>query len=84
MKKEYIKLDGTIVELELMQERAENICLCLEQDYFSLKNEDYILDQYNDARIKNDIVLDYLSQMESKLKELRDLMEDNKNDKAGV
>lgn len=84
MKKEYIKLDGTVVELELMQERAENICLCLEQNYFSSNDPNKIKHCHDDARIKNDIVLDYLSQMENKLKELRDLMEDSKNDKTGV
>ena len=75
MKKEYIKFDGIIADIEIAQEKAKCMCELLEQKYFSLSDKEAIVYCHNNARIENDIVFDYLYQIENKLNELRFMME---------
>lgn len=82
MKKEYIKLDSIVTEIELMQERALNLCTDVGQEYFKMEPEDLAFYQ-NNYRIKNDIVFDYLYQIGKKLEEIREIMSGAQDDKAG-
>lgn len=75
MKKEYIEFDGVIVDIEIAQEKAKHVCECLEQRYFCLSDKQAITYCHNSAKVENDIVLDYLYQIENKLNELRSMME---------
>lgn len=81
-----IRFDEAITEIELAQERAFLVNTNLTQNYFGW-SEPKILDlqvYYNDARIENDIVCDYLNNIEEGLHEIRRCLEaieeDYKND----
>lgn len=72
-----IRLDEAITEIELAQERAFLVNTNLSQNYFGW-SEPKTLDlqvYYNDARIENDIVRDYLVEIEEALHRLRDCLE---------
>lgn len=80
MKKELIELDSILTELEIMQEKAKIICEDLENEYYG-RNSKYIDSKYIEcykerAAIKNEIVFDYLYQMENKIQKLKALIED--------
>lgn len=80
------RMDEAITELELAQEKAFTICDDLFQEFFGESDpKEYVLKVfYNEAKIKNHIVFDYLSRIEDVIKELRgvqqDIEEDYKND----
>lgn len=75
MKKELIELDSILTELEIMQEKAKIICEDLENEYYG-RNSKYIECYKERAAIKNEIVFDYLYQMENKIQKLKALIED--------
>lgn len=82
MKKEYIKLDSIVTEIELMQERALNLCTDVGQEYFEMEPEELVCYQ-NNYRVKNDIVFDYLYQIGKKLEGVREIMSGVQDDKPG-
>lgn len=72
-----IKLDEAITEIELAQERAFVVSDNLSQSYFGFAIPK-ILDlqvYYNDARIKSDIIRDYLNDIEEGLHEIRNCLQ---------
>lgn len=77
MKKEFNLLDNILTQLEIMQEKAKIICEDLGNEYFPMDYDNSRFLEYyqKKAAIKNDIVFDYLCQIENKLQELRALME---------
>lgn len=69
-----IRLDEAITKIELAQERAFVVSDDLSQNYFGFTTCPKTLDvqvRYNDARIKSDIVRDYLNDIEDGLHEIR-------------
>ena len=82
-----IKLDEAITKIELAQERAFVVSDDLSQNYFGFATQQQTIDlqvRYNDARIKSDIIRDYLNDIEEGLHEIRNcfqaIEEDYKND----
>lgn len=71
------ELENGLIELEDMQGKAKTICEDLKERYFSMDYENFkLLNPYQDnAKTKNEIVFDYLCQIERKLRELRILTE---------
>ena len=76
------RMDEAITELELTQEKAFTICDDLFQEFFGESDpKEYVLKAfYNEAKIKNHIVFDYLSRIEDVIKELRGLQQDIEED----
>lgn len=72
-----IRLDEAITEIELAQERAFLVNANLSQNYFGWSEPKPLVLQvyYNDARIGNDIVRDYLVEIEEALHRLKDCLE---------
>lgn len=89
MKKDLDKImdmDDVITKIEVAQEKAFVISCDLSQEYFGDTDpKEWALKvYYNEARIKNRIVRDYLDEIEEALHGLRDCLqaieEDYKND----
>ncbi|MFQ7583115.1 MAG: hypothetical protein ACLRMW_02890 [[Clostridium] symbiosum] len=76
------RMDEAITELELAQGKAFTICDDLFQEFFGESDpKEYVLKVfYNEAKIKNHIVFDYLNRIEDVIKELRGLQQDIEED----
>lgn len=68
-----ISVSSAIMEVEIMRKRAAVLSSDLKQDFFDLKPEKLKLYQ-DEARVKNDIVFDYLVRMQEKLEEMQELL----------
>ena len=76
------RMDEASTELELAQGKAFTICDDLFQEFFGESDpKEYVLKVfYNEAKIKNHIVFDYLNRIEDVIKELRGLQQDIEED----
>jgi hypothetical protein len=66
-KAELNKLRDKVNELEITFEKIERIADNIDQGFFDLKDKDYILYAFDGFSVENDILTDYIHEMDEKL-----------------